>query len=87
MVVYLQQEQMKMKLKYQKSAESLRIIRGLIFSYPDHKEEQASRVLSYLKARKLRDTAVERANSPRGPFSGLTSRELKQSRTLEPDWF
>jgi hypothetical protein len=76
-----------MKLQYQRSAESLRIIRGLIFSYPEHKEEQAGRVLSYLKARKLRDTATERANAPKGPFSGLTARELRQTRTTEPDWF
>jgi hypothetical protein len=76
-----------MKLKYQRSTAALRRIRQKIFDYPEHKEAQANRVLGHLKTRKLRDIHVERANETKGPFSGLTRRELVASRTSETDWF
>ena len=69
--------------QYANSARALRQIRQRIFNYPDHKEEQADRVLAYLKMRSLRDQCPV----PVGPYSGLTRRELAMTGTCETDWF
>lgn len=55
---------MPIKLQYEESTKALSRIRGKIFDYPPEKEEQAGRVLSYLKARKMRDRVIEVANKP-----------------------
>lgn len=67
------------------SETALRRIRQRIFDYPEHKEEQAMRVLDYLKARMIR----QRPRQPevRGPYSGLTRGELRKTGTCEPDWY
>mgnify|MGYP006948433937 CR=1 FL=1 len=67
------------------SEQALRKIRSKIFSYPDNKQDQADRVLAYLKARMLR----YRKETPesRGPYSGLTRAELRKTRTCETDWY
>lgn len=67
------------------SEQALRRIRQRIFDYPPDKEEQAMRVLQYLKARHIRyrDRPIE----PRGPYSGLTRSELRKSGTCETDWY
>ena len=70
-----------------KSEVALCRIRSRIFSYPEHKAAQASRVLSYLKSRVIRHKAQNVPIASRGPFSGLTQAELRQSKTLETDWF
>ena len=67
------------------SETALRRIRQRIFDYPPHKEDQADRVLQYLKARMLRYR--EKYKPARGPYSGMTRLELAQSRTCEPDWY
>lgn len=67
------------------SENAVRRMRQRIFSYPPAKEEQAGRVLNYLKQRVIRQ---REANRPaRGPYSGLTRGELHRSGTCEPDWF
>jgi len=73
--------------KYQNSQRALRRIRQKIFSYPEHREAQASRVLHYLKARYLRDRRDERQHAPVGPYSGLSRRELAATGTCETDWY
>ena len=69
---------------YEKSTRALNKIRGLIFSYPPEKEDQADRVLDYLKSRKMRSN-----NKPKvvGEYSGLTRQELKRTGTCETDWY
>lgn len=67
------------------SETALSKIRGKIFSYPEHKEEQAMRVLHYLKRRMIR--ARTERQEPRGPYSGLTRAELRRTRTCETDWY
>ena len=69
--------------QYQKSALALRSMRQRIFDYPQPKEQQASRVLHYLKCRSLRD----KVSPPVGPYSGLTRSELHRTGTCETDWF
>ncbi len=75
---------------YRKSANALQRMRRAIFSYDDTpKEEQAGRVLLYLKARKMRGQAMEPTPSAYqvGPYSGLTRQELRATGTCETDWF
>ena len=77
---------------YRRSENALRRMRQRIFDYDDTpKEEQAARVLAYLKARVLRQRSLERriqeATEPKGPYSGLSRRELAGTGTREPDWF
>lgn len=67
------------------SETALRQIRARIFAYPDHKQQQADRVLSYLKSRVMR--ARKPACLPVGKYSGLTPAELRASRTCETDWY
>ena len=67
------------------SEQALRRIRARIFDYPEHKEEQAMRVLTYLKRRMMRYR--DRAQEPVGPYSGLTRAQLRATRTCEPDWY
>lgn len=67
------------------SEQALRRIRARIFDYPEHKEEQAMRVLLYLKKRHLRYR--ENIPQPVGPYSGLTRAELRKTRTCETDWY
>ncbi len=65
----------------------LRKIRARVFDYPEEKEAQVARVLRYLVTRKIRIQQTADRALPRGPYSGLTSAQLRQSRTCEPDWF
>ena len=65
------------------SEQALRQIRQRIFDYPPEKQDQADRVLRYLKARKLRYQKDERK---RGPYSGLTRSEMP-GWLCEPDFF
>jgi hypothetical protein len=67
------------------SETALRRMRQTIFDYPDDRQEQADRVLHYLKARVLR--ARQERSEPVGPYSGLTRSELSRSGTCESDWF
>lgn len=60
-----------------------RRIRQRIFDYPPELEEKAGRVLEKCITRKIRQYPQEK----RGPYSGLTRRELAQTRTCEPDWY
>ncbi|WP_273208704.1 hypothetical protein [Marinobacter subterrani] len=73
--------------KYKQSQRALWRIRSKIFSYPEHLEAKASRVLEYLKERHLRDRRAERLAAPVGPYSGLNRRELAATGTCETDWF
>jgi hypothetical protein len=74
--------------RYKKSESALRRMRHSIFDYDDTpKEAQAGRVLQYLKARKMRGINAERPAAPRGPYSGLTQRELRATGTCEADWY
>lgn len=66
---------------------ALRKIRQKIFDYPEHKEEQAMRVLTYLKKRMIRERDKMRTEDIRGPYSGLTRGELRKTRTCETDWY
>ena len=68
-----------------KSEQALREIRAKIFQYPNSKENQADRVLMYLKTRVLRSRA--QGVEPVGPYSGLTRGELRKSGTCETDWY
>lgn len=70
--------------QYTNSASALWRMRQRIFDYPCQKEEQADRVLGYLKRRSLRDPGPV---PPVGRYSGLTRPELAQTRTCETDWF
>lgn len=63
---------------------ALRRLRAKIFDYSEDKEDQSARVLQYLKRRVAR---TQRRCLSVGPYSGLTRRELAQSRTCETDWF
>lgn len=73
---------------YRQSQLWLRRIRQRIFDYDDTpKEEQASRVLRYLKSRAIRGRKFERSHQPTGPYSGLTRSELRATGTCEPDWY
>ena len=70
------------------SESALRRMRQRIWDYDGTDQEaKAERVLRYLKKRALRELARSRENAPRGPYSGLTRRELAMSRTCETDWF
>ena len=75
------------KPKYERSKRALRRMRSVIFDYPSIQEEQAARVLQYLKKRYLRDRRAEKAFAPVGRYSGLTHRELSATGTCETDWF
>ena len=67
------------------SEQALCRIRARIFDYPEHKEEQAMRVLTYLKRRMMRYR--DRVQEPVGPYSGMTRAQLHATRTCEPDWY
>ena len=67
------------------SEQALRRIRARIFAYPEQKEAQAMRVLTYLKKRMMRDR--EQAQEKIGPYSGMTRGQLRATRTCEPDWY
>ena len=67
------------------SEQSVRRMRQRIFDYPPEKEEQAARVLVYLKRRVARQK--EQIPQTRGQYSGLTRSELHRSGTCETDWF
>ena len=70
------------------SEAALRRMRQRIWDFDGTpREAQARRVLLYLKKRAIRNIERDRDNAPRGPYSGLTKRELRLSRTCEPDWF
>lgn len=58
---------------------------GLLFREDGVTAEKASRVLG--KALSLARKQHERADTPRGLYSGLTRAELRVSRTCETDWF
>lgn len=63
--------------QYKNSELALRRMRQKIWDYDETpQEQQATRVLHYLKARVLRDRRKERENCPRGPYSGLTRQEM-----------
>jgi len=67
---------------------ALRRMRQRIWDYDGTDQEaKAGRVLRYLKKRALRELERTRENAPRGPYSGLTRRELTMTRTCETDWF
>lgn len=75
--------------QYKRSTFALYRMRRRIFDYDDTpKEVQASRVLEYLKQRKMRDSGT-RTTVPEalGPYSGLTRRELRATGTCETDWY
>lgn len=65
---------------------ALRRLRQRIFSYPEERQAQADRVLAYLKARTLRQRQTQ-VEEPKGPYSGLTQAELRESGTCETDWY
>ena len=67
------------------SEQALRKIRTKIFLYPDNKQDQADRVLAYLKKRTLRDRPV--IHQAIGPYSGLTQAELRATGKCETDWY
>ena len=67
------------------SEQALRRIRQRIFDYPIEKQDQADRVLLYLKSRMMRYR--KQVKESVGPYSGLTRTELAKSRTCETDWF
>jgi hypothetical protein len=62
-------------------------LRQRIFDYPPELDEKAGRVLEKAVARKIRQQKAIAPPERRGPYSGLTRRELAQTRTCEPDWF
>jgi len=67
------------------SEQALRRIRARIFDYPEDKQEQADKVLLYLKRRMLRYRA--QVQEPIGPYSGMTRDQLRATGTCEPDWY
>lgn len=67
------------------SEQAVRRMRQRIFNYPDDRQDQADRVLAYLKARMMRKRQPD--TEERGPYSGLTRAELARTRTCETDWF
>jgi hypothetical protein len=67
------------------SETALRRMRQKIFDYPDDRQEQADRVLHYLKERMMR-YRTQSTEKP-GPYSGLTRSELRRSGTCETDWY
>ena len=70
------------------SGAALRRMRQRIWDFDDTpREAQARRVLLYLKKRAIRNIERDRDNAPRGPYSWLTKRELRLSRTCETDWY
>lgn len=70
---------------YKRSTHALYRMRRRIFDYDDTpKEAQASRVLEYLKRRKMRSSGTP---EDLGPYSGLTRRELRATGTCETDWY
>lgn len=71
-------------MNYAHSTQALRRMRQRIFDYPPEKEEQADKVLSYLKCRMLRDRETTIVV---GKYSGLTREELARTGTCETDWF
>jgi len=73
---------------YAKSEKAVRAIRQKIFDYPVEKEDQAGRVLDYLKKRMFRGRAIVEREQGKvvGKYSGLTRRELAKTGTCETDW-
>lgn len=70
------------------SEAALRRMRQRIWDFDGTpREAQARRVLLYLKKRAIRNIERDRDNAPRGPYSGLTKRELRLTRTCETDWY
>ena len=70
------------------SEAALRRMRQKIWDFDGTpREAQAERVLQYLKKRVIRTRKQLEQNAPRGPYSGLTKRELAMTRTCETDWF
>ena len=68
------------------SEQALRRMRQRIFDYPDNKQEQADRVLLYLKRRMMRNRKNEPDTRERGPYSGLTRAEMP-AWLCETDFF
>ena len=66
-------------------AQALRRMRARIFDYTEDKQEQADKVLLYLKRRMLRYRA--QVQEPVGPYSGMTRAQLRATGTCEPDWY
>ena len=65
----------------------IRRIRQTIFDLPDGEAEQAGQELERLKELLCRAREVEDIAAPRGPYSGMTKRQLTLSGTCEADWF
>jgi hypothetical protein len=74
-------------MSLQTAQKALRDMRRKIFDYPDDKEKQADRVLSYLKVRMLRELDKVKPQERTGKWSGLTRGELSRTGTCETDWF
>lgn len=62
----------------------IRRIRGVMFSLSEHDQERAGESIDRLKARLAE---ARKAPEKKGPFSGLTRKELAASGTCEADWF
>jgi hypothetical protein len=75
------------RIKPMTSEKALRRMRQRIFDYPKHKQDQADRVLVYLKARMMRERKRQPDTEKRGFYSGLTRSELARTGTCETDWF
>lgn len=68
------------------SEQALRRMRQRIFNYPENKQDQADRVLAYLKTRMMRSRKNEPDTRKRGPYSGLTRQEMP-AWLCETDFF
>jgi hypothetical protein len=74
-------------MSLQTAEKAVRTMRQKIFDYADDKEEQASRILSYLKVRMFRERNKAKTQAVTGQWSGLTRSELARTGTCETDWY
>jgi hypothetical protein len=65
----------------------IRKIRQTIFDLPENDQDAATEQIGFLKTQLRKALVKEESPAPKGPYSGLTKRELAQSGTCETDWF
>lgn len=62
-------------------------IRNKVFDYPPEMDEKVTRVLRKCVAKKIEQRDKAAGPEPKGPYSGLTRRELALTGTCETDWY
>ena len=78
----------KREARFDKAQRMLRALRRKVFDYEDEgKDEKCGRLITRCKARLAPRWKAQDEARARGPYSGLTRRELAASGTCETDWF